>query len=415
MLVRRVKIDAVEEGERFARRLGLAESSQRQAAKAMARPIHLLLTELEDEDARALRALGRRPEEERARPAVFTAERGAAMICGTRWEVFSLATQAAMGDDPRLQVLADRISACLSHTERGPAHFRVGEQRLPLGERSYLMGVLNVTPDSFSDGGRFLDPAAAEAHAAAMLEAGADLLDVGGESTRPGAPPVEASEEIDRVLPVLERVVALGAPVSIDTTKVEVARAALDAGARIVNDISGLREAGMAELAAEKGASLVVMHLRATPEAMQSHTRYSDLWGEIVGSLGQAVAAAVEAGVSPDRIAVDPGIGFAKTAEQSLALIAGLGELASLGQPILVGPSRKSFIGAVTGAPVEARLPGTLAAAVLAAREGAHILRIHDVAEARQALDIADAIRAAGPAGSAYEAPGPVPGEESPA
>jgi dihydropteroate synthase len=276
---------------------------------------------------------------------------------------------------------------------------RIGA-RLFEGAGPFLMGVLNVTPDSFSDGGRFLDPDAALAHAERMVAEGADLLDVGGESTRPGAPPVPAPEELRRLVPVVERLRARfpGVPISADTSKPEVARAALRAGADMVNDVRALAAPGMAGVLAEAGVPVVLMHMRGTPADMQSRAVYRDVAGEVAAELREAMERAVAAGIRRERILLDPGIGFSKSAEQSLALLAGLSRLRALGRPLLVGPSRKSFIGAVTGAPAEGRLPGTLAALAACVQVGVEFLRVHDVAAARDAAKVAAAIR---------DAPGP--------
>jgi dihydropteroate synthase len=257
------------------------------------------------------------------------------------------------------------------------------------------MGVLNTTPDSFSDGGRFFDPGAAEARALALAAEGADLVDVGGESTRPGAPEVPAAEEIRRVIPVVERLRrrGFGLPISVDTSKLVVARAALDAGADLINDVRGLSAPGLAELLAERGLPAVVMHTRGTPENMASRAVYEDVVGEVKAELDATLARVERAGLSRELVILDPGLGFAKTAEQSLALLAGLSELRALGRPVLVGPSRKSFIGKVTSAPVEERLPGTLAAVAACVLAGVELVRVHDVAPARQAAQVAAAIR----------------------
>lgn len=262
----------------------------------------------------------------------------------------------------------------------------------------YLMGVLNVTPDSFFDGGRFLEPDAAVERALRLGEEGADLLDVGGESTRPGARAVPAGEELRRVLPVLERLAARGfpVPISIDTGKAEVARAAVAAGAALVNDVGGLADPEMARAVADGGVAAVLMHRRGTPADMQSLASYRDLLAEVKAELAAALGRAVAAGVPPERTILDPGIGFAKTADQSLRLLARLPDLRELGRPLLVGPSRKSFIGHVTGAPAAERLPGTLAAVAAAVLGGATFVRVHDVAAARQAARVAAAIRDAG-------------------
>jgi len=271
---------------------------------------------------------------------------------------------------------------------------RIGA-RLFDGPGPFLMGVVNATPDSFSDGGRFLDAEAAVAHALRLAGEGADLVDVGGESTRPGAAAVPAEEEIRRVVPVIERLRARGLsiPISIDTSKAAVARAALRAGADLVNDVRALADPDLARAVAEAGAPVVLMHMRGTPADMAERAHYRDVAAEVADELAGSMERAEKAGVSRDRILLDPGIGFAKTAEQSLELLARLGELRALGRPLVVGPSRKSFIGKVTGAPVEARLPGTLAAVAAVVLAGAEVVRVHDVGPARQAALVAAAIR----------------------
>lgn len=272
------------------------------------------------------------------------------------------------------------------------ATWRVRGAELAL-DRPLVMGILNVTPDSFYDGGDHLDPGDAVERARRMVDAGADLLDVGGESTRPGAPPVEAEEEWARVGPVLEELDGGPVPISVDTTKSEVAARALDAGAAVINDVSGLRfDARLADLAAGRGAGLVLMHMRGTPRTMQDHTEYDDLVQEVRAFLDDAVAEARRRGCSPDQIAVDPGIGFAKTARGSLEIVGRAGEFGVRGRPVLVGPSRKSFIGEVLDVPAGERLEGTLAACVLALERGARIFRVHDVGPARRALDLAHAV-----------------------
>jgi len=266
--------------------------------------------------------------------------------------------------------------------------------RLFDGPGPFVMGIVNATPNSFSDGGRFLDPAAAIAHALRLAGEGADLVDLGGESTRPGAPPVPEDEEIRRVIPVIEGLRARGfaLPISIDTMKAAVASAALAAGADLVNDVAGLADPALARVVARTGVPVVVMHMRGTPADMQSRASYGDVVAEVRAELAEALLRAETAGIAADRIILDPGIGFAKTAEQNLELLARLGEL-RLARPLLVGPSRKSFIGKVTGAAVEDRLPGTLAALTVAVLAGAEFLRVHDVAAARQAALVAAAIR----------------------
>ncbi|WP_242355507.1 MULTISPECIES: dihydropteroate synthase [unclassified Anaeromyxobacter] len=271
---------------------------------------------------------------------------------------------------------------------------RIGA-RLFDGPGPYLMGIVNATPDSFSDGGRFLDPDLAVAHAFRLAEEGADLVDLGGESTRPGAPPVPADEEQRRVVPVVAALRARGfaLPISVDTTKATVARAALEAGADLVNDVSGLADPALARVVAEAGVPVVLMHTRGTPADMQSRARYGDVAAEVRAELALVLRRAEAAGVDPEHTILDPGIGFAKTPEHNLELLARVAELRALGRPLLVGPSRKSFIGKAAGAPVEDRLPGTLAAVTAAVLAGVEWLRVHDVAPARQAARVAAAIR----------------------
>ncbi len=257
------------------------------------------------------------------------------------------------------------------------------------------MGVLNVTPDSFSDGGLFAEREAAIARGLALFEAGADLVDVGGESTRPGgAARIDAAEERRRVVPVIEELLRRGAgPISIDTTKAEVAEAALDAGAAMVNDVSGFRfEPELAGLVAARGVPAVLMHLRGDFAGMHEKPAYGDVMGEVVDELGERVAVAERAGVLRQRIVVDPGIGFAKDASHSLQVLRRLSELSALDCPILVGPSRKSFIGKVLDLPVERRLLGTAAAVAASIFGGAHLVRVHDVREMVEVARVCDAI-----------------------
>lgn len=256
-----------------------------------------------------------------------------------------------------------------------------------------LMGVVNVTPDSFSDGGLYLDPEAAIAHGREMAAAGAEILDVGGESTRPGAEPVAVEEELRRVVPVIQELSDGDCEVSVDTSKAAVAEAALDAGASIVNDVTALRgDPAMAALCAERGAAVVLMHMRGDPRTMQEDPRYEDVVAEVKSFLAERLEAATAAGVAEERVWLDPGIGFGKTAAHNLELLRRLGELRDLGRPLVIGTSRKSFIGKVDGSAADERLGGTIASSVLAAAEGAEVLRVHDVAEVGQALAVATAI-----------------------
>jgi dihydropteroate synthase len=256
-----------------------------------------------------------------------------------------------------------------------------------------LMGVVNVTPDSFSDGGLYLDPEAAVAHGRELVEQGAEILDVGGESTRPGAEPVAAEEELRRVVPVVEGLADAGAPISIDTSKAAVAAAALEGGATIVNDVTALREdPEMAPLCAERGADVVLMHMLGEPRTMQANPVYDDVVTEVRDFLAARLEAAVAAGIAEERVWLDPGIGFGKTAAHNLELLRRLGELRELGRPLVVGASRKSFIGRVDGSAAGERLGGTIASSVWAAAEGADVLRVHDVAEVRQAIAVTTAV-----------------------
>ena len=256
------------------------------------------------------------------------------------------------------------------------------------------MGVLNVTPDSFSDGGRFFDPETAVAHGVGMAADGADLIDVGGESTRPGADPVDAAEEAERVVPVIKGLVAeVDVPISIDTRKPDVAAAALDAGATIVNDISGARDPRVFDVARDANAGLVLMHMRGEPATMQDFTDYVDVVAEVKDQLAARVDAAVSAGIDRDRVVIDPGIGFAKTPDQNLELLRDAAAFFDLARPVLVGPSRKSFIGKVLDLDVDRRLEGTAAAVAWLAAVGVHIVRVHDVKEMVRVVRLVDAIK----------------------
>jgi dihydropteroate synthase len=257
------------------------------------------------------------------------------------------------------------------------------------------MGIVNVTPDSFSDGGRYLDPEAAIDHGLALAEEGADILDVGAESTRPGAGPVDAAEETRRLLPVVEALAnKAGVPVSVDTMKASVARAALDAGAQLLNDVSaGTHDPEMLALAATTRAPIVLMHMRGEPRTMQADVAYGDVVAEVLQYLEARAGAARAAGVDADRILVDPGFGFGKLAEHNLVLLRRLGEFRRLGYPVLAGTSRKSFIGKVLGdLPVDERLEGTAATVALAVWNGAAIVRVHDVRAIRRVVGMVEAV-----------------------
>ena len=274
-----------------------------------------------------------------------------------------------------------------------------GDTVLEFGEPR-VMGVLNVTPDSFSDGGRYPGIAAAVARGVAMAEEGAAIIDVGGESTRPGAAAVDVREELARVLPVVEQlVVRLSIPVSIDTSKPAVMAAAIAAGASLVNDVRALREPGALEAVAGTGAGVCLMHMQGEPRSMQVAPAYEDVVGEVRRFLDARVAACVAAGIVRDRLCVDPGIGFGKRPEHNLALLAAIDRLADPALPVLIGVSRKSLIGIITGRPAEGRLAGGVAFAALAVMQGAAIIRAHDVAETVDAVKVASALRRAAAGG----------------
>jgi dihydropteroate synthase len=253
-----------------------------------------------------------------------------------------------------------------------------------------LMGVVNVTPDSFSDGGRFLDPGAAVAQGMRLAGEGAAILDIGGESTRPGADPVRAQEELARVLPVIEglRQARTTARISIDTSKASVARSALQAGATMVNDVTALSDPEMASVVAEAGAELCLMHMLGDPRTMQIDPHYDDVVAEVGAFLAQRLSVAVGQGIPEHRILLDPGIGFGKTAGHNLELLARLEEIVKIGRPVVIGTSRKSFLGSLTGRPVDGRLPATIASCVVAYERGAQVFRVHEVAPVADALRV---------------------------
>jgi dihydropteroate synthase len=259
--------------------------------------------------------------------------------------------------------------------------------------RFTVMGIVNVTPDSFSDGGLFLDADAAVAHGEQLAAEGAAILDVGGESTRPGAEPVKAADEIARVRPVVERLAAAGHRVSIDTTKMEVARTALDAGAELVNDVSALRfDPELAGLVGARGAGCCLMHMLGEPRTMQSDPLYDDVVSDVKAFLEERLAFAVAQGISEKRVWLDPGVGFGKTVEHNLELLRRLDEIVAIGRPVVIGTSRKSFLGRLAGGRAEdGRLPGTIATNVLALERGATVFRVHDVAPVADALAVAAA------------------------
>lgn len=290
--------------------------------------------------------------------------------------------------------IASEIKEVLSSLEEQIRILKIGRYEYDLSTRTLVMGILNVTPDSFSDGGKFLEYSAALSQAKKMVEEGVDIIDIGGESSRPGAEPVSLKEELARVIPVIESLAPeIERPISIDTYKAEVARQALDAGADMVNDISGLRmDEKMAQLVAERNVPVVIMHIQGTPRNMQDNPQYEDVVGEIIAFFRERIEVALEAGVKKERIIIDPGIGFGKTVEHNLQIMHSLSQFKSLGRPILLGTSRKSFIGAVLDLSVEERLEGTAATLAYGISQGADIIRVHDVKEAVRVARMTDAI-----------------------
>ena len=318
---------------------------------------------------------------------------GVVVLALTSGQIEALRAQFLAAPAAQLR-LVEEVATAVRAFLRREFELGCGDRVLHIGRRPLLMGVLNCTPDSFYEGSRTGGDDAV-AQGVAMVAAGADLLDIGGESTRPGSVAVDPAEETARVVPVIRRLSELvDVPLSIDTTKAAVAEAALDAGATIVNDISGLSyDPRLADVAAARDAAVILMHMRGSSEDMYDGADYVDVVGEVIGELRDAVERALAAGVAHARIVVDPGIGFAKRPEHSLMMLKHMAALRSLGLPVLVGPSRKSFIGAVLDLPAEQRLEGTGAAVAAAVMGGAHILRVHDVEPMRRTADTAAAIR----------------------
>jgi len=299
---------------------------------------------------------------------------------------------------PDFHLLGQSVKEILKNLSRAHYTIRCRKRTFTLGKRTLLMGVLNVTPDSFSDGGLFFDKETAIAHGLKMIEEGADFIDIGGESTRPGSKPLGLDEELRRVIPVIESLTKAGdVPISIDTYKSTVAKKAIEAGAQIINDISGLHlDPSLSQVAAKADVPLVLMHIRGNPETMQKNIHYESLFSEIIQYLKNSIQRAESAGVDPEQIIVDPGIGFGKTVEDNLLILKNLQEFKILGRPLLLGTSRKSFIGKILNADVTERLEGTLSSIVVGVLNGAHIIRCHDVLQAKRAIAIADAVRQAG-------------------
>jgi len=293
-----------------------------------------------------------------------------------------------------LAIVSSQIKQTLGNFKKDDFTIPLGDKLLNLARKTAIMGVLNVTPDSFYDGGRYTRQDKALRRAEQMIEEGVDIIDVGGESTRPGSERVGLEEEIKRVIPIIEKIREnFDLPISIDTYKAEVARQAIEAGANMVNDISGLRfDPKLKEVVAKCDVPVVITHIKGTPKDMQDNPQYGCLMGEIISYLRESIRMAEEAGISSNKIIIDPGIGFGKTTEHNLRIIKRLPELKSLGKPILIGASRKSFIGNVLKLPVSERLEGSLAVASLSVFQGANIIRTHDVRETRRVVDLIRAI-----------------------
>ena len=319
-----------------------------------------------------------------------------AILIGTQKQFEKLTSK--LEQYPALQSLGHSLKETLKNISKTHYTIRCRKRTFKLGKQTLLMGVLNVTPDSFSDGGFFLDREKAIAQGLKMVEEGADLIDIGGESTKPGSKPLGLEEELRRVIPVIEALAKeVDVPISIDTYKSAVAKKAVEAGAQMINDISGLHfDPDLAHVASKEDVPLILMHTRGTPETMQKDVHYESLLSEILQYLRESIQRAESAGLDPGQIVIDPGIGFGKTLEDNLLIIKNLQELRILGKPILLGTSRKSFIGKILNTDVTERLEGTLSSIAIGVLNGAHIIRCHDVLEAKKAISVADAIRLAG-------------------
>jgi dihydropteroate synthase len=323
---------------------------------------------------------------------IMDSDEGMLILAPATWLRF---LAGIISTDPRLSKLSERIRVAVDSATSSVSYWVCGRHRIEIGRRTIIMGILNVTPDSFSDGGLYMDPDSAVRRAVEMVEEGADIIDVGGESTRPGADPVPVEEEMRRVIPVISRLVKEipDIPISVDTYKAEVARAAVEEGASIVNDISAMRmDPKMVDVLSESSVGVVLMHMKGTPKDMQLNPRYDHPISEIYEFLQERVEFAEARGIDRSRIVVDPGIGFGKDLGHNLEIIRRVWEFRSLGFPVLIGPSRKSFIGKVLGLPVDERVEGTGAVVSIAIAYGADIVRVHDVKEMARVARMADSI-----------------------
>jgi dihydropteroate synthase len=319
---------------------------------------------------------------------------GSLLLSGTSLQLERLAS-AIEKETPELEEFSKELRSLLKNIEKTRFAIPCRTKTLDLGDRTLIMGTINVTPDSFSDGGKLLEPESAVTRALEMAEEGADLIDVGGESTQPGSRPVDPEEELRRIIPVIAKVASrTEIPLSVDTRKARVAREALEAGAQLVNDTSALRfDPKMGEVIASYGVPVVLMHMRGTPETMQQEIHYISLISEITQYLRESIHAAHEAGVDQEKTIIDPGIGFGKTVDHNLAIIKHLAQLRTLGRPILIGPSRKSFIGKILNLDADEREEGTMATLAASILNGAHILRVHNVRNAVRVARVTDAIK----------------------
>ena len=319
-----------------------------------------------------------------------------AILMGTQKQFEKLTLK--LDQYPHLQLLGQSLIQTLKNVSKTHYTIRCRKKTFKLGKQTLLMGVLNVTPDSFWDGGLYLDKEKAIAHGLRMVEEGADLIDIGGESTRPGSKPLGLEEELRRVIPVIESLSKeADVPISIDTYKSTVAQKAIEAGAEMINDISGLHyDPDLAQVAVKEDVPVILMHIRGTPETMQKDVHYESLFSEIIQYLRESIQTAESAGLDPGQIIVDPGIGFGKNVEDNLVIIKNLQEFRILGKPILLGTSRKTFIGKILNTEVTERLEGTLSSIAIGVLNGAHIIRCHDVLQAKRAITVVDAIRSAG-------------------
>lgn len=344
-------------------------------------------------------------------------ERSDVLVMGTKRQLHTLVKRLRKNTAFELKELAAQMGEALEAYAWEPAEIRCGRHTLSLASHTHIMGVINVTSDSFYQGNCYLDPGAAVEAGLRMEDEGADIIDVGGESTRPGADPLGTEEELSRVLPVVERLVKeASVPISVDTYKAEVAKQVLDAGVDLINDISGLSfDSHLAADVARYDVGVIISHIRGVPKTMQENPRYEDLLGEIMAELRGRCEDAAEWGIPPSQMIVDPGIGFGKTTDHNLRLIKHLHILKVLRKPILIGVSRKAFLGQLLGVPAEERLIGTLAAVAMSIQQGASIVRVHDVREVMQVARVVDAIRRGSaeiPGAAGLSLPGGKPQEE---